>query len=160
MSTPLRVMIVEDEAVIQMQLEMLLEDAGHIVVATAFSAEEAIADAHRTRPDVVFVDMRLRGRSSGLDVVDAIRAIEGTIIVFVTANAADLDEECDGAAAVIAKPFSVGVIEESLRYIEECVHRPPPEAKRPLGLRVAPSYDAHLESFRRPQSGSDRGAQF
>ena len=118
---PLRVLIVEDEAVLAMQLEMLVEDRGHVVVGTAYSASEAIALARATRPDLAFVDLQLQGRSSGIDVARAIRDMEGVTIVFVTANAAALADDFEGGAAVIAKPFSVALMRNSLPYIEQCV---------------------------------------
>lgn len=144
MSEPLRILIVEDEAVLMMQLEMLIEDAGHVVVGTAFSAAEAIRVAHETRPDVAFVDLQLRGRSSGLDVARAIRDLEGVTIVFVTANANVLVDDFAGGVGVIAKPFSKAVLAGSLPFLEEVVRRPPPRRAQPLGLRLAPDYQAQL----------------
>lgn len=151
---PLRVLIVEDEAVLAMQLEMLVEDRGHIVVGTAFSATEAIILARETRPDVAFVDLQLQGRSSGLDVARAIRDLEGVTIVFVTANAAALPDDFEGGAAVIAKPFSVALMRNSLPYIEQCVRTPPPDLALPLGMRLAPAYHTLLESLRAGLAGS------
>lgn len=148
MSEPLRILIVEDEALLAMQLEMLVEDAGHVVVASAFSAAEAIALAAETRPDVAFVDLQLRGRSSGLDVARAVRDLEGITVVFVTANASALPEDFEGAVAVIAKPFSASTMQHCLPYLEECVRRPPPILDLPLGIRLAPAYLAHFASLR------------
>lgn len=63
----LAVMIVEDEFVIAMDLEMQVEAAGHDVVATARTADAAVTEARRTRPDVVLMDLRLADGSSGID---------------------------------------------------------------------------------------------
>lgn len=150
MTEPLRVLIIEDEAVLVMQLEMLIEDAGHVVVGSAFSATEAIGLAYETLPDVAFVDLQLRGRSSGLEVARALRDLEGTTIVFVTANTAMLPDDFAGAAAVVAKPFSGSVLENVLPFIEECVRRPPPRRALPLGMRLAPAYSAHLAALASP----------
>lgn len=145
---PLRVLIVEDEAVLSMQLQMLVEDMGHVVVGAAFSANEAINLAQGTRPDLVFVDLQLQGRSSGLDVARAIRDMEGVTIVFVTANANALPDDFEGGAAVIAKPFSVALLRNTLPYIEQCVRKPPPDLAPPFGMRLAPVYRTLLESQR------------
>ena len=144
MNEPLRVLIVEDEAVLVMQLEMLIEDAGHVVVGAAFSANEAIRMARDTLPDVAFVDLQLRGRSSGLEVARAIRDLEGVTIVFVTANASMIPEDFEGGAAVISKPFSVAILDDVLPFLEECVHRPPPQLALPRGMRLAPAYSARM----------------
>lgn len=140
MMDPLRIIIVEDEALILMQLEMLLEDAGHEVVGTAVSKEEAVALAMETKPDIAFVDLRLKDGSSGLDAAQEMRDIAGLTVVFLTANARQLPDDLDGAAAVIPKPFSEKVFGAALPFLEECVRRPPPNLERPQGVRLAPWY--------------------
>lgn len=145
MSEPLRILIAEDEALILMQLEVILEDAGHIVVGSAATASEAIDKVRTTRPDLVFVDLQLRGGSSGLDIVRTLRG-DGVTMVFVTANASRFADDFEGAAGVIAKPFTEAAILDTVAYIEECVRRPPPKAALPLGLRLAPDYLAGLEA--------------
>ena len=148
MTEPLRVVIVEDEALVLMQLEMLLGAAGHIVVGTAMSADEAIDLIRETRPELVFLDLQLNDGSSGLDVARAISEIGNTTIVFLTANARKLDDDMEGAAAVIAKPFNKNMLEGSISYLEECVHRPPPLQTLPRGMRLSPAYLARLDGMR------------
>lgn len=140
MSEPLRVLIAEDEALILMQLEFLVEDAGHVVVGSAATAEEAIGIARAVRPHLVFVDLQLRGGSSGIDIVRALRDDAAMILVFVTANAQHLPEGFEGAAGVIAKPYTEAVVFDTLAYFHECMHAPPPRSPVPLGLRLAPAY--------------------
>nr|WP_279292589.1 response regulator [Methylobacterium goesingense] len=137
-------MIAEDEALILMQLEFLVEDAGHLVVGTAATADEAIGIARDVRPDLVFVDLQLRGGSSGIDIVRALRADAAMVLVFVTANAQHLPEGFEGAAGVIAKPFTEAVIFDTMAFFSECVREPPPRSAVPLGLRLAPAYRAAL----------------
>ncbi|MCJ2081774.1 response regulator [Methylobacterium sp. J-090] len=148
MTEPLRVLIAEDEALILMQLEFLLEDCGHAVVATAATAGDAIRLARETRPDIVFVDLQLRGGSSGLDIVRTLRDESDVVLVFVTANARRFTDDFEGAAGVIAKPFTEAVILDTMTYLEACVRNPPPGMDAPLGLTLAPDYRAHLESLR------------
>ena len=151
MTEPLRILVVEDEALILMQIEMMLEEAGHCVVGTAMTAREAIALVHETRPELVLIDLRLGDGSSGLDVAQAVRDLGGITAAFMTANAQTLSEDMAGATAVIAKPFTGTVLEESLTYLEDCVRRPPPTESVPLGMRVAPAW---LASFAQMRAGS------
>ena len=144
MIDPLRVLVVEDEALILMQIEMLLEDAGFDVVGTAVSQQEAITVAIATRPDIAFVDLRLKDGSSGLEAARAMRDIAGLTVVFMTANARQLPEDLDGAAAVIPKPFSEKVFNAALPFLEECVRRPPPLLVKPQGVELAPWYRESL----------------
>ena len=148
MTEPLRVLIVEDEAVVLMQLETLLEDAGHEIVGMAMSANEAIPMIQETRPELVLLDLHLKDGSSGLDVARAVCSQGDVTVVFITANARKLSNDMEGAAAVIAKPFNEATLEGSIAYLEECLHRPPPLLDLPVGMRLAPAYLAQLDGMR------------
>ena len=67
----MRVLIVEDDAVISMHLAMLVAELGHEVCATAASAAGAIALATAHNPDVILMDIRLAQGSSGIDAAKA-----------------------------------------------------------------------------------------
>lgn len=144
MVVPLRIVVVEDDALILMQLQDLLEEAGHVVVGTAMSASEALELIGEKGPELVLLDMQLSDGSSGLEVARAVRALEGVTVVFITANSRKLDDELEGAAGVIAKPFSDRTIASSIAYLEECLHRPPPHLDLPYGMRMAPAYLARM----------------
>ena len=148
MSEPLRILIVEDEALILMQIEMMLEEAGHCVVGTALTAREAIALIPETRPELVLIDLRLGDGSSGIDVAHAVRDLGGITAAFMTANARAIPDDMEGATAVIAKPFSDTVLDASMAYLKDCVRRPPPAADVPAGMRVAPHWLASFAGMR------------
>ena len=67
----LRVLVVEDDALIAMLLSELLAGMGHDVCATAASEAEAVTAATRYRPDLMIVDAGL-GRGSGVSAVEEI----------------------------------------------------------------------------------------
>lgn len=137
MKAPLRVLIVEDEALISMELEELVEEAGHLVVGTAIRRAEAIDLAFRVLPDLALIDVSLCDGDSGIDVAQAIREIDSLIVVFITANPLRLGEDFAGAAGAIAKPFSRAVLMRGLSYLEECLRHPPPISTPPLGMRMS-----------------------
>lgn len=62
MTTPLRVLLVEDEVLVVMMLEDILERAGHIVAGPASTIAEARAVVAGERVDVALLDVNLRGR--------------------------------------------------------------------------------------------------
>ena len=103
-----RVLIVEDEALIALHLEQLVMDAGHRVIGIAFDPEEAQAIARIERPDFAFVDMRLRGGTSGLEIARHLREEYDVPSILVSGN---LDiPHMEAAAglepvAMIGKPF-------------------------------------------------------
>jgi DNA-binding response OmpR family regulator len=81
-----RVLIVEDEWVLAASAEAALEDANYTVVGIAVSADEAVRLAGAERPDLVLMDIRLRGMRNGIDAAREIRERFGIRSLFVTAN--------------------------------------------------------------------------
>ena len=82
----LRVLIVEDEFFISLDMQNLLQALGHAVVGTAVSADEAVRIAQREQPDVALVDIRLVGARDGIDAAEEIFNRFGVPSLFVTAN--------------------------------------------------------------------------
>lgn len=70
----LRILVVDDESLIAMALHDQLEYLGHEVVATASSAQEAIALAELHQPDLLVMDIHLGGGMDGLEVAERINA--------------------------------------------------------------------------------------
>ena len=64
----------------------LLQALGHVAVAVAVSADQAVAIAERERPDIVLMDIRLLGSRDGIDAAEEIRHRLGIGSIFVTAN--------------------------------------------------------------------------
>lgn len=80
-----RVLVIEDEPVIAMHIVQIVEGMGHDVVATAATREDAVAQAARTRPDLVLADIQLADGSSGIDAVADILSAITVPVVFITA---------------------------------------------------------------------------
>ena len=140
MLEPLRILIVEDEALLLMQLEETIEAEGHDIVGTAVSAGEAITLTRAVEPDVALIDLQLLDGPTGLDIARFIRAERKTLVVFITANASRVPEDYEGAVGLISKPFSQAGIVATLRYLHECVRRPPPQRPAPSELKVSPAH--------------------
>jgi len=86
MSKP-QILIVEDEAITALDIQSRLERAGYAVSAIASSAEEAMARLSSDQPDLVLMDIRLRGGIDGIQAAEAIRVRYGTPVVYLTAYA-------------------------------------------------------------------------
>ena len=69
-----RVLVVEDEALIALSLTDMLESMGLTVCGTADNARSAVDLADRDAPDLVLMDIRLRGKGDGIDAARQIRA--------------------------------------------------------------------------------------
>lgn len=84
-----RILVVDDEAIITMQLEERLSELGYTVVGMAASGEEAIERARASRPDLVLMDIVMPGKLNGVDAAEVISRELDIPVVFVTSYADD-----------------------------------------------------------------------
>jgi DNA-binding NarL/FixJ family response regulator len=96
----LRIMIVDDEPLIALDLEAVLADAGHEVVGHVVTGSDAIRLAEEHRPDLVLMDIILNGDMNGVAAAQAIYDRWAIRSLFVSADCAPYR---DGAAP--ARPF-------------------------------------------------------
>lgn len=137
---PLKVLIVEDEALLAMELESLVEDAGHSVVGWATSSTEARRLIDTLDADVAFVDVHLTDGATGVEVARYIESLKSSMVVFMTANPKRLPENFAGAVGVIAKPYTIHGLTAALAYLQEGVYTPPPGLSLPVGFTLSPDY--------------------
>ncbi|MDP1832293.1 MAG: response regulator [Geothrix sp.] len=105
--TPAQILIVEDEAIVAMDLKLHLQDLGYGVAALAASGEEALALASRLRPGLALMDISL---GSGMDGIEAARRLQamGVPVVFLTAFADETTlarAKESGPYGYLLKPF-------------------------------------------------------
>jgi CheY-like chemotaxis protein len=119
----IRVLIVEDEPFVAMDAEAILVAAGHEVVSTAASAEEAVTKTSRLAPALILMDIRLKGHRDGIDAALEIKRRFKVPIVFVTAN---VDPATHARAvqaeplAIISKPFTASSLLAAVnRYFQK-----------------------------------------
>src|SRR5919107_3429438 len=84
-SDALRIMIVEDEALVALEIGGMLAMAGHEAVGQADDLPSAVAAAEAEKPDLALVDIQLAQGTSGLDVAAALRE-RGVPVLFATGN--------------------------------------------------------------------------
>ena len=101
-----RVLIIEDEPIIALDLTRLARELGHDVVGVAATRSEAVALAQQTRPGLVLADVRLADGSSGMDAAaDILRSFDLPVI-FITAFPEHLlTGDRPEPAFLITKPF-------------------------------------------------------
>ena len=80
-----KILIVEDEGIVSLDLEQQLAELGYEVAAVAVSGEEAINKAIETRPDLVLMDIRLKGDMDGVEAVERLQAHFDVPVVYLTA---------------------------------------------------------------------------
>ena len=99
----LRVLVIEDDALIAMLLSELLASMGHDVCATAASEAEAVIAASRYRPDLLIVDSGLR-QGNGVSAVEEILRARQIAYMFISGDAAGVQTRKPDAI-VVRKPF-------------------------------------------------------
>ena len=108
----MRVLVCEDNPIIAMELEYLLEAAGHTVVGIAPRSTTAIAAARDHHPDAALVDLGLADGRTGIRVAGELRRL-GIPYLIVSGELGFLPEN-HGAAALLEKPVSGPVLLEAL----------------------------------------------
>jgi DNA-directed RNA polymerase specialized sigma24 family protein/CheY-like chemotaxis protein len=109
--TKARILIIEDEAVIAMDLSDLVTAAGHQVCGVESTASGAVRTAERERPDLVLADIQLADGSSGIDAVKDILASFSVPVIFITAFPDRLlTGERPEPTFLITKPYSPDMV--------------------------------------------------
>ena len=95
------VLIVEDEVIVAADLASRLRMLGYEVVGIAEKGEEAVSVATSLHPDLVLMDIRLKGRMDGIEAAEQIRRECDLAVIFLTAHS----DESTFTRAMISEPF-------------------------------------------------------
>lgn len=120
MSNSKKVLIVEDDMIISLVVENMVQELGYKVVGKAASGEEAIEIANREAPDILLMDIRLKGEMDGIDTVAKIKEKINAQVIYLTGNSDRLNFERakdTDFADLIVKPFTIGDLDKSLRLV-------------------------------------------
>ncbi|HQY92544.1 response regulator [Caldilinea sp.] len=84
-----KILLVEDEAIVALDIKTRLLHLGHEVVGVTSSGEDAIKAVEATRPDLVLMDIRLRGKLDGIEAAQQLRARFDVAVIYLTAYGDD-----------------------------------------------------------------------
>jgi CheY-like chemotaxis protein len=104
-----RILVVEDEAIVAMVIKRRLQDLGYIVSGVASTGKDAITKVEGTFPDLVLMDIRLKGDMDGIEATKTIKDRFSLPVVYLTAHSDDVtfkkakETDPDG---YILKPFT------------------------------------------------------
>ena len=84
--TTVKILVVEDEGIIALDIQNQLEEIGYVATAIAASGEEAVSKAAEFSPDLVLMDINLRGKMDGVEAASLIRTHLNIPIVYLTAQ--------------------------------------------------------------------------
>jgi two-component system, LytTR family, response regulator LytT len=95
------ILVVEDESIVAKDIQHSLKKLGYNVVDTVSTGENAIAAANDKKPDLVLMDIMLKGAMSGIDAAQEIREKLNIPIIFLTAYA----DESTFSKAKVTEPY-------------------------------------------------------
>ena len=78
------IMVVEDEGVVSIDIRNMLKKAGYSIAAVAFQGDEAVEKAELSAPDIVLMDIGLKGEIDGIEAAKKIRDRFQIPVVFLT----------------------------------------------------------------------------
>lgn len=113
---PKSILIVEAEIFVAMDIERILADADYTV--TAIAADKASALDDSIRPDIAFIDINLRDGQTGPEIACNLAERNGTRVVYVTANPAQIYPVAETAIGYIRKPFTASAIRTAAALAE------------------------------------------
>ena len=126
----IRILVVEDESIVAMDIAATLRNLGYEVTATVPSGEQAVREVEENMPDLVLMDIVLKGEMDGIVAAERIRSLFNVPIVFLTAYADKKTLErakITGPFGYIMKPFE----ETDLRVaLEIALYKANMEAER------------------------------
>ncbi len=125
-----RILVVEDEILVALELEATAQDLGHEVVGIAADTQTALSLADQA--EIALVDVNLRDGETGPAIGRRLAQEYGVTVVFVTANPAQLGQGVPGALGVVSKPCDERTTAQVISFAQAYRQRmkgfePPPQ---------------------------------
>ena len=133
----MRVLVVEDEALIGLGLEDELTKAGHIVAGPVPSSGAALLLVNTTRPALALIDLDLDEEQDPVRLARVLKKTFRVPSLFITCQPQRADAHADAAIGVLSKPFNLADIPAVLEVANEVLAGgtpPPPPLPSPLRL--------------------------
>lgn len=97
----IKILVVEDESIVAKDIQGSLKKLGYLVPTTVSSGEKAIEEIEENRPDLVLMDIMLKGDMTGIEAANVIKERFGVPVIFLTAYA----DENTLSKAKISEPY-------------------------------------------------------
>ena len=114
-----KVLIVEDEMIISLMIERMIRQLGHTVVDRVVTGEAAVEAAEKHQPDLILMDIRLKGKLDGIEAMMRIREKANIPVIYITGNTdsmyrkkAEQTEYLD----FLTKPITYGELNRSFNF--------------------------------------------
>ncbi|EMS35308.1 Sensory transduction regulatory protein [Mariniradius saccharolyticus AK6] len=125
MRNPTRILIVEDDMIIAANISLQLSNLGYEVTGIETRGEDAVNHALENHPDIILMDINLKGKIDGIEAAKAIKKTWDIPLVYLTANTDDASFQKAKEThpfAFISKPFNKLNLERTIALVEEKVN--------------------------------------
>jgi two-component system, response regulator PdtaR len=112
-----RILVVEDEPIVSMQLQESLEGMGHLVPAIIDSGDEVLRAVLSHKPDLILMDIKLRSFIDGVDAANRVRLVCDVPVIYLTAYPSKGSQDRalgTRPAAYLVKPVSDKALSEQI----------------------------------------------
>ena len=117
-----RILIVEDDMIIAANMSLQLTKSGYEVTGIESRGEEAVIHARLNTPDIVLMDINLKGKLNGIETVKQIQSVTDIPIIYITANndeATFQEAKKTHPFAFVAKPITMRDLHRTLALATE-----------------------------------------
>ena len=111
-----RILVIEDEALVAMELRFVLEDLGHQVIGTVADARSARRLVQESDVDLALVDIHLSDGPTGIALGRELAQELGVTVLFMTANPGMVRNGVAGAIGVLSKPTDERAVQTAVDY--------------------------------------------
>jgi CheY-like chemotaxis protein len=149
-----RILVVEDESIVALDMRSRLISMGYDVSGIAASGEEALQLVAQSKPDLILMDIKLQGDLDGVDTAELVHKTADIPVIFVTAS--PMSERSPESKRTIAfgryKP-SLSKEREVLISIEMALYKHAWSANYVSAASGKRHHPRHFRQYRRPRSG-------
>lgn len=128
-----KILVVEDEIFVAIEIEYVISELGHDPVGIA--ADRSAALELGTKAEVALVDLNLRDGATGVEIGRELADRHDVTVLFMTANPSQLGDGVPGTLGVIAKPVADDELRAAIRYAT-ARHRAHMDAEPPARLQL------------------------
>ncbi|MCO6387301.1 response regulator [Aliihoeflea sp. 40Bstr573] len=128
-----KILVVEDEIFVAIEIEYVISELGHEPIGIAADRAAALELGHRA--DVALVDLNLRDGATGINIGRELARRHDVTVLFMTANPSQLGDGVPGTLGVISKPVADSELRAAIRYAVAC-HTEHMDAEPPARLQL------------------------
>ncbi|MFN4042003.1 MAG: response regulator [Brevundimonas sp.] len=111
-----RILIIEDEALVAMELRFVLEDLGYDIAGVAADAHTARNLVRETEVDLALVDIHLSDGPTGVELGRELGQDQGVTVLYMTANPGMVRNGVAGTIGVLSKPTDERAVQKAVDY--------------------------------------------